>query len=136
MCQRIPLLRNFSRKKVCIINDYSYLCIVSSHQASQRCSNAWGFFVYIRLLSKYANGKIDLYYKKFPTKRRYFSLWQSKQLKHPNMRAISPSLGSCFISSLFMQKQFRYFWLSFNPFSNSSIVGIDDLKSFGKSLES
>ena len=35
-----------------------------------------------------------------------------------------------------MQKQFRYFWLSFNPFSNSSIVGIDDLKSFGKSLES
>ena len=29
-----------------------------------------------------------------------------------------------------------YFWLSFNPFSNSSIVGIDDLKSFGKSLES
>ena len=52
----------------------------------------------------------------------------------PNMRAISPSLGSCFISSLFMQKQFRYFWLSFNPFSNSSIVGIDDLKSFGKSL--
>ena len=24
----------------------------------------------------------DLYYKKFPTKRRYFSLWQSKQLKH------------------------------------------------------
>lgn len=78
----------------------------------------------------------DLYYKKFPTKRRYFSLWQSKQLKHPNMRAISPSLGSCFISSLFMQKQFRYFWLSFNPFSNSSIVGIDDLKSFGKSLES
>ena len=78
----------------------------------------------------------DLYYKKFPIKRRYFSLWQSKQLKHPNMRAISPSLGSCFISSLFMQKQFRYFWLSFNPFSNSSIVGIDDLKSFGKSLGS
>ena len=79
----------------------------------------------------------DLYYKKFPIKRRYFSLWQSKQLKHPpNMRAISPSLGSCFISSLFMQKQFRYFCLSFNPFSNSSIVGIDDLKSFGKSLES
>ena len=35
-----------------------------------------------------------------------------------------------------MQKQFRYFWLSFNPFSNSSIVGIDDLKSFGKSLDS
>ena len=35
---------------------------------------------------------------------------KSKQLKHPpNMRAISPSLGSCFISSLFMQKQFRYF---------------------------
>ena len=78
----------------------------------------------------------DLYYKKFPIKRRYFSLWQSKQLKHPNMRAISPSLGSCFISFLFMQKQFRYFWLSFNPFSNSPIVGIDDLKSFGKSLES
>lgn len=27
-------------------------------QISQRCSNAWGVFVYIRSLSKYANGKI------------------------------------------------------------------------------
>ena len=40
-----------------------------------------------------------------------------------------------FISSLSIQKQFRYFGLLFNPFSNSSIVGIDDLKSFGKSLD-
>ena len=27
-------------------------------QISQRCSNAWGVFVYIRSLSKYTNGKI------------------------------------------------------------------------------
>ena len=56
--QRNPLLRNFSCRKVCILNYYLYICTVSSHQASQRCSNAWGFFVYIRSLSKYANGKI------------------------------------------------------------------------------
>ena len=53
----------------------------------------------------------------------------------PNMRAISPSLGFCFVPSLSIQKQFRYFGLLFNPFSNSSIVGIDDLKSFGKSSD-
>ena len=39
--------------KVCIIKDYSYLCDVSSHQASQRCSNAWGFF-YIYVYFQYA----------------------------------------------------------------------------------
>ena len=38
-------MRDFSCGKFCIINNYSYLYIVSSHQASQRCSNAWGFFV-------------------------------------------------------------------------------------------
>ena len=42
-------------------------------QISQRCSNAWGVFVYIRSLSKYANGKITtlhetLSFKKIETK--------------------------------------------------------------------
>ena len=48
----------FPAKKFVLSMIILYLCTVSSHQASQRCSNAWGFFVYIRLLSKYANGKI------------------------------------------------------------------------------
>lgn len=28
------------------MKNFSYLCTVSSHQASQRCSNAWGFLFY------------------------------------------------------------------------------------------
>ena len=41
-----------------MIKDYSYLCSTRTRQASQRCSNAWGVFVYICSLSKYSNGKI------------------------------------------------------------------------------
>lgn len=48
----------FLAKRFVLSNDYSYFCTVSSHQASQRCSNAWGFFCIYTLLSNYANGKI------------------------------------------------------------------------------
>ena len=40
-------LGDFSRKKVCIINDYSYLCSTRTRQASQRCSNVRVVFVFI-----------------------------------------------------------------------------------------
>nr|DAE58093.1 MAG TPA: hypothetical protein [Caudoviricetes sp.] len=39
-------MRDFSCRKVCIINDYSYLCSVSSSRASLQCLNRLGFFVY------------------------------------------------------------------------------------------
>ena len=43
-------LGDFSRKKVCIINDYSYLCSTRTRQASQRCSNVRVvLFLYISL---------------------------------------------------------------------------------------
>ncbi len=48
----------FTCQIVCIINDYSYFCNTRTRQASQRCSNVRVVFVYIRSLSKYANGKI------------------------------------------------------------------------------
>ena len=63
MSKEIHFCAIFFCLKVCILNDYSYFCDVSSHQASQRCSNAWGFFVYIRLLSKYANGNITAFHE-------------------------------------------------------------------------
>ena len=48
----------FTCQIVCIINDYSYLSSTRTRQASQRCSNVRVVFVYIRSLSKDANGKI------------------------------------------------------------------------------
>lgn len=67
-----------------------------------------------------------------------------KSTLHPSPEWCKDLRMSCFgrvksalaSSPLFTTLRNRYFWLSFNPFSNSSMVGIDDLKSFGKSLES
>lgn len=67
-----------------------------------------------------------------------------KNTLHPSQKWCKYLCMSCFgrvksalaSSPLFTTLRNRYFWLSFNPFSNSSMVGIDDLKSFGKSLES
>ena len=47
-----------------MIKDYSYLCSTRTRQASQRCSNAWGVFVFICSLSKYSNGKITALHEK------------------------------------------------------------------------
>ena len=47
MCQRNTLLYVSSCGKVCIINDYSYLCNVSPRQAYQRCSNRARRFLFI-----------------------------------------------------------------------------------------
>ena len=53
MCQRTPLLYAFSCGKVCMVNDYLYLCNVSPRQASQRCSNVRGVFCLYAFSNRY-----------------------------------------------------------------------------------
>ena len=113
---------------VCIINDYSYLCTVSSHQASQRCSNAWGFFVYIRLLSKYANGKILTFKYHIrvhflilvsyftPQRWRFYLEIQHKQWKNcvyqvkKQQNVASETTQKCFLEQKDMTCNNRYFY--------------------------
>ena len=45
-------MSNFSDEKVCIINDYLYLCNTRTRQASQRCSNVRVVFVYRRMATR------------------------------------------------------------------------------------
>ena len=42
----------FSISKVCIINNYLYLCSARTRQASQRCSNVRVVFVYNTFILK------------------------------------------------------------------------------------
>ena len=57
-----------------------YLCTVSSHQASQRCSNAWGFFVYIRSSQNTLMERLPHFMKHYMTEADLMALLKSRGL--------------------------------------------------------
>lgn len=65
----------FLAKRFVLSNDYSYFCTVSSHQASQRCSNAWGFFVYIRYSQTTLMERLPHFIKHYMTEANVGKSW-------------------------------------------------------------
>ena len=56
----------FCPQKVCIIDDYSYLCNVSSSRASLQCLNRLGFFVYMLWQREISEKVIRLHENSYP----------------------------------------------------------------------
>ena len=105
----LPSSTTILRKKSSVLCRENVSCFFFSGVLTFKAD--WIYTFSLPMLTTKSISYCDLYYKKFPTKRRYFSLWQSKQLKHSYRQWKRASVITNFIWwswSLYWRDQFVF----------------------------